>query len=621
MNNQLPPSGDEPISKLETAIQNLETFTNQNELEPFPHVQDLEVRGNLIRPKTSSDVSKTIDLFAALFTKRHQKHTQKRHQVQNALLESIEFLKTHYRIIIKRQHGTEEEQNWAKWAQNTINRYNKLVNKAAEEPKKLGDRVAQFVYRTSGLTVEIRNTRIDIPHEFTVYYKGKQIEGQIPAQEATVNKVSTLLQHQNITLVEPTDRQRVAFQMKAIKSAENLGLPQAICLALTSMMREAPINAISTPVAGNDEAAVAAIISLEQTLTPLPGEEIHIEGAFEHVEKALIPSKPITGSFGVSAKAKQTGFPHPSQHNGWALSHVLIPDYPFSLEFIPLFNAVYKAKGKIAAELLPAGKLNEQAKKLLKIKKEAFDSHAKSLLGYHESLARVIVTSSGQPIEKSERIIADFFEGLKPLKSSYELLTATYHLMNLFFVELPHENLYTEWQEEANPHIIGGNAKSRYEASFKLLDQAIDRSEEEVHRRKQLATHELEKKTLAFILALGPIIGRASHSIILQYLSEKINYRPLPLSLFEQKMQTCLFKQLMEFHEELDLDLDIPYEQALKLIQKRLEDQLRKDISIFKADSTDSVHSSAAKIAHELELYYTSRHFSKTDSGKKIKYE
>lgn len=608
-----PPPHDDPISKLEIAIQNLETFTKENESESFPHVQNLEVHNNQIQSAPTSDAAKTIDLIASLFTKRHQQHKEKRHKVQNTLLESIEYLKTHYRIIIKRQHGTKAEQEWANRARDTINRYNKLINKAGEKPTKLGDRVARFVYKSSGLILgeEICHTKIEFPHEFSVYYKSQKIEGQeIPKQQLTVTKVSSVLEGQKMKHVKPTDKQRDAFLMKAIKSAENVGLPQALCQALNSMMREAPVSATSMPRA-DDEQGAAAIISLEQTLTPLPGEEIHIEGAFEHVEQARIPSTPVPGSFGVSAKARQTGFPHPSQHTGWSLSSVIIPDYPLQLERLPLFETAYKSKGIVASELLPAGKLNEQAKKLLKLKKEAFDINGKQMIKLHESLARCFIKASGSSIEKADTIISDYFDSLSTLHSSFELLTATYHLLNHFFIEIPYEQLYLEWQELSNPAIVSGSLKNRYNACLKVLNKSLDKAEEEVHKRKQFAIHDLEKKTYAFILVIGPIIGAAAHAIILQYLSEKIAYRPIPLSLFEQKIQTCVFKQLLDFHEELSFDLNLPHKEQIVFLQKRLEEQIKKDISILKADSTDALAGKATKIAHELELYYNFRHFSK----------
>lgn len=609
------PDHSDPTQKLEEALQNLETFTKENETSAIPHVQNLEVHDNVLESTQASDAEKTIDLIAAFFTKRHQEHLDKKRKIQNALLKSIEYLKTHYRIIIKKQHGSKEDQEWAYWARDTINKFNKLIHKASQKPKNLKDRAAHFVYKSSGLVLgeEIFSSKIEIPHEFSVYYKSKKVEGQnTPKQELTVTKVSTVLQTQNIKHITPTDKQRDAFLMKAIKAAENVGLPQALCQALNSMMREAPVNATSTPKrSGDKEEGAAAIISLEQTLNPLPGEEIHIEGAFEHVELSRIPSTPVPGSFGVVAKARQTGFPHPSQHTGWSLSHVLIPDYPLQLERIPLFYEAYKTKSKVASELLPAGALNEQAKRLLKLKKEAFDLHGIQMIKLHEVLAKSLVRAAGFSPEVVDETIDAFFYSLKDLHSFFELLTASYHLLNHFFVELPYEHLYMEWQEFANKEIVSGPPKTRYAASLEVLQRSLRKAKEDVQKRMNQATHELEIKTLNFVLLLGPILGAASESIILQYLSEKIGFRPIPLSLFEQKLQTCAFKQLLDFHEELHLDLKGSQDEQLDFLHRRLEDQIKSDIFILKADSTETIESRAAQITHELELYYNFRHFSK----------
>ena len=106
---------------------------------------------------------------------------------------------------------------------------------------------------------------------------------------------------------------------------------------------------------------------------------------------------------------------------------------------------------------------------------------------------------------------------------------------------------------------------------------------------------------------MGGIIGSSSQFIILQYISENIEFAPPMLNTFEQKLQTAVYKQQQEFLEELEMDADLA--QVAKSIRK----QLISDKAIFTAGSFDDLEEKfpAAHIVNELEGYFNARYLSR----------
>ncbi len=160
----------ESLEELKTAIQNLELFANTNEREAIPHAQAMKVVGNTIVSTPLNTLEKTMDLMKSLLPKARKQSRINRLAVQKKLVESIEFLKTHYRVIHKMKKGNETEQAYATWAHHTIDRYNSLIAKAKEAPRSLAERMERFVYKKSGLSLdeEIKKIKIDIPDEFSI---------------------------------------------------------------------------------------------------------------------------------------------------------------------------------------------------------------------------------------------------------------------------------------------------------------------------------------------------------------------------------------------------------------------------------------------------------------------
>lgn len=602
---------------LEEAILNLEQFTQQNESEAFPHVQNLTVKDKSLLPEKKSSLEKTMDLFAAVSSSVRQKHNEKRLQVQNTLMESIDFLKSHYRIINKRKHGTKEEQEWARWAQQTINRYNALLTRSKQAHHSLHERIIQFFYEQSGLSLdkEVTNNKIEIPHEFTVQFdssKDRSGAATLKPQEQTLGKINTLLQHANVATVNPslpTQEEKDAFHMKSIVLAAKSDLPVSLRQYMNAMMRETPIQTnISKPTEEG-----ADIVSLNQTLSPLPGEKIVIKGAFKRDSKSHVLSVPIPESFHVSTKATQTGSPHPSQHTGWALPDVLFPECPHRLDQLPLFTKIYEQKKRIAANLLPSGSMNELAKQLLKLRKRVFELNLKEFLDLHRKLSLSILAASveleGSIHEAAIEEVDHFYQVLESSPLPFEMMTRTYQELNKLFLEMPYENILHEWSEKRNARLKNMDSKALYHACVQIFDESIEKTMEDIGKQIDKTPSEAieDKYMLKYMQEMGPILGKASRAVMLQQLSEKIGFAPPLLNIFEQKLQLCAYLQLMAFHEELQ-DPKVLTEEGLK---KKIEKHLKEEIQLFQSESCEQVAAELTEVVNELEFYYNARHFSR----------
>ena len=619
MDEEKEKSTTDSIQDLESAIQNLEEFANQNEAEAIPNVQNLDVEGDLIIPKSTSGLDKTIDLIGSIFPTSREKHNEKRLQVQKKLLESIDFLKTHYRTINKFKKGSVEQQEWASWAQKTINRYNTLIAKSKIAPHSLKERVVQFFYKHSGLSLdeEIKKVKIDIPHDFSVHFDSAHKAGKPPTHlpENTSEKIVSFLQHTKMTPHKLTKQEEELFLMKTISLGKS-NMPSGLRNTLTSLIREAPIKTtLASPKSHEQsESDSASIISLEQTITAFPGEKITVQGSFKRDARSPVPSVPIPDSFHVSTKSTQTGFPHPSQNTGWSLSNSLIPECPLRLDQLPLFDIIYEKKKKIASALLPEGSLNEKAKLLLKLKTEAFEKQVKTFLDQHQTLSQAIVDSapcSPMVSDQAKEVLKAYFNFLKDREDAYDLLCQTYQVLNALFIDRPYDHLQSEWLEKHNPEIISRDPKASCQACMHILDNELDKSKEEVIAHIKNASGESERIILEYLLSFGQIIGTASKAIILQQLSEKIGFPPLLLNDFEQKIQSCTYKQLLAFQEELEMDTNAQSDVFVAKMQELLQHQLEREIILFKAESCDAITDRATAITHELEFYYNARYYSR----------
>ncbi len=599
-----------PLEDLQAAIENLETFAKLNEGESVPNILDLEVHNDQIIKHPKSKLLKSIDLTYRFFSKfvgpADKRFKEKRAKVQQTLLNSIEFLKNHYRLIGKLQQGSTTDQELASSALKAINRYNTLVQALKENPKNLRKRAARFVYEQTGVSVdkELGEHLILLPHSYSI-----QIGTHSEDQQSTLLKIALLTAPMKHTaLCSEASKQEIdALHMKAITLLKNPGFPSSLRTALGALLKETPVRAVmaaaaSIPAAGDS----AEIILLQQTVSPIPGEEITVQGSFKRNSGLHVPSVPIPNSFQVSTKAFQTGFPHPLQHTGWSLANELIPECPSRLSMLPIFQEVYEKKLLFAKELLPGGQLNDRAKQILKIKKQIIENDSKYYLARYEDLMRAILQAASHAVVTEEAAfpkLERFFNHLQIQAKPLEYFSHTCHLMNAVFLSFPFDRFHELYMDNKQ-HRFAKESKALYQQCLDILEAGCQEALQECGR--QLENNIGEEAAIEFVVSMGTILGDAGKKVILQYISEKLGFSPPLLTNFERIVQICAFKHLLAFQKELLMPAssDMELEGAL---EKSLKKNLHEEIQLFNSAIIES--DLAVKISNELEMYYNSRYF------------
>ncbi len=182
------------------------------------------------------------------------------------------------------------------------------------------------------------------------------------------------------------------------------------------MIREVPI------VLTKNNLLSKCSIAMRQTLSILPGETIELKGEFKRSSIGHSFSVPIQDSFHIVTQSKQTGFPHPSQHHGWALSKALLPQEHL------LTNNLQE----MAGELMPEGCLNRQAKELLKIKKQCFESNVNSFLKLHRELIEALLKMAKLD---SKWVVDQFFTKMINQNNIFQSLSQIHQQINSIYLE------------------------------------------------------------------------------------------------------------------------------------------------------------------------------------------
>ncbi len=207
----------------------------------------------------------------------------------------------------------------------------------------------------------------------------------------------------------PSKHELDAFRMKAITLLKHHEVRFASLTEKLHLLRDMPIEIEKT---SHSKTTVA----MQQTISTLPGETINLKGAFKRYPESHCRSIPIPESFHLATQSNQSGFPHPSQHNGWALSQILLPENPILI----------KKMKEVAQELLPKGSLNIKAKELLKLKQQSFNESLGEFSDLHKKLHQALLMSAD--LDESTQL--HFFESLKKQKNPY-IYVSTIHMQTV----------------------------------------------------------------------------------------------------------------------------------------------------------------------------------------------
>ncbi len=590
----------------EEAIKNIELFTAQNQSSSTLQVERLELTSSgAIIPHKLSNIELIFRLFFSFFS-YSQEHKQRKLKVEQKILESITYLKSHWKVIEKLKEGNEDERNLAQLAAKAINRYNSLIKKVRTPPLSLIDRVFKTLYETSALAVgEDLKTEIDVPKDYSIYLRTSKKEGV----DVTMHKIASFLQEHGMLSSVPTAQEIDFFYMKTITLANRSDLPLDLRKQVIGLMRETPItslienrNEIESPDSHT------SFISLKQTLAPFPGEQITIEGSFKRDALSSVASVPLPETFHVTTQAVQTGYPHPSQHMGWALSKALIPEMPIRKTLLPLFFPLFDEMQALAKKLLPEGSLNRTAKHLLLLKKEAFLDHQATFLALHRHLNHALVERSPYiSTIKTTEAIENYFAGLSDSPAPYERLSKGYDHLNQIFIDIPYKTILKKWEEDES--VFSGEPKERLHTIHSLYDKEINKAEGLLRRELIKSSTKVEKQAIIWAQLLGPHLGYAGKAIVLQYLSEKIGYPPPLMNDFESLIQTSAYRQLIAFIQ----GIEEAHKQTISVetIAAQMEKALKQEIRSFEGKDEDEPEEAAKNIVKELEVYFNIAFFGK----------
>lgn len=580
-----PINSDRPNPNLQKALENLEIFSQQVENELVPNLSHFEVQEGKLLAIPHASLKKTISLaYSNLVLPGMDEHSE----VLNEILHSSDIVKSYLPLIMS-EDGTLEQKGFATYAKKAIERFNQAIDKTKALPPTWQKRIVRFLYQKSGLLMH-RLVKIELPQKASLHIEfphqtSKTNSKPIKINPATVNPAAKRISHLREIMIPAFQVEKQTLELYYMKVIALLERHQLLSNF------EARMIVINKPIQIELDKQ-EQLLTISQTLIPLPGQQIDVSVAFKKDPRTLTFS--IFVSDNLSLKSTQTGFPRSEQHHGWALSEELIPKCLHRPNRLNVFPQLYADTLQIAQELLPNGPLAKKARLFLRLKKQIFNTHKAVFVEYHKKLAIAIAEAAPKAYVPNNFLMHanQFFESLNLQNAPYELLSSTYnHLMQTLIV-LPYTALEREW--------LNGNLRTYDDAQQLLSTEMFATAVREIQEGAEGKT-EVEKCAHHFQVAMQQILAPAIQQLLLQQHSEIIEYAPPLMDLFSKKLQTAVYLQLWEFHSELSLN---PNECDLF---QRLSRLLEDDILLFKANSLGSLNWKAAAVTVELESYYIER--------------
>lgn len=618
--------GEEITHDLRTAISNLKKFAQLNAAEPIPHFFQIDMEEGQLVSHSINPYQKIVGLArcfvtALLSDSVRRSHEQRRDRLQEELLRAIDIIKNSYPLLDKLKEGDPAQRKLAEAAIATIDHFNEVLQGSQSHTPSWGKRFARFLFQRSGLSVDDRlaSQTIELPLTAILECQSPRDtrSGQQPYHRVTANPqsgassvasrrvslVTTTLQGPNQVCLLPTRREIDAFRVKAITMIRNYGFPSTSLSEALKAVRHSPIQSAASETTMGLKGEDATIVTFRQTLEPFPGELLLLEGSFRRDAHSKVASIPIPDSFRLFSRSSQSGFPHPIQHNGWGLCDKLMPICPDAPGQVPLYRTLTVQKRKVAQALLPLGTMLPRAKQLLEMKKELYEAHQDTFLELHHRLAIAIIDAG----DKSSQVpvIDELFRSLDNAPGAVERLAQAYATVCETYVNKPLDSLQSAWLQARNSgDWLAYTPSHRHALARQLFLHASKAAEEEliIDRLPQISP-----QIAAYILLLGSLFREPACDIALQYMSEKISFEPPVLDTFALKLQTNVFRQMMAFLVDLEIDLGPDLEEQRDLIKDRLVLSLEADIACFEACDPVAAGKNVSALARELSAYYTER--------------
>lgn len=342
-----------------------------------------------------------------------------------------------------------------------------------------------------------------------------------------------------------------AITMKMIRKFQELGIP---IKPMLERLRHLPITATNE---------TANVVALSQYICPLPGVSIELKARFQRDSHRTMP---LSFHF-IEGPCRPPRFPHASQHTGWGLSDVCMTAMPHRPDLLPLWSALHKRRVTHANSLTYRDQLL-----LLQKKREECAANSDRFLELHLRLWCAIAPEAQPSIER-------FIDRVSTLPNIYDYLSETNQAVVEAFIKKPYQQAVQARCEQA---LLPGDHKTV--AAF--LEKKTNEVEQDLVERISKAGSDLERTTLDFILKTGIVLKKGIIPIIIQEMSEPLNYPSPPLDAFSRKLQAAAFKQATAFVEG-----------------RCSADELESDLILF----TNEGIGEWAPYADELEAYYASR--------------
>lgn len=367
---------------IDEAIETIDRFVEHHENTPqdvpLLSLENFKLHNGVIRVEELSKLETTLArLMESVSKQKRQAKQHEKKSVRTILLRSIDAIQIALIKFAHSKEGNHKEGNQELEArlQTVAQRYNCIVNRSKIQPTTPFQRVKHYFYKSIGwlLDEEFLENRFHFPAEQRRKYSTALCGN-------TSKKIASLVGETG-----PLKQELELFFAKAHTLLRQQNLPQNILKDALTSIRSHPIE---TSVSSD------ALVSMQLPLSLLPGEELLMVGAFSR-GKAL--SVPIKESFKIIAKATQTGYPHPLQSTGFALTELLLPTLLLRPPLAKKVDRLLKKKQQTADWLMPGGKLNEKAKAQLQIRKELFQKHKEELLPQQKALEHALFGDAGCP--------------------------------------------------------------------------------------------------------------------------------------------------------------------------------------------------------------------------------
>jgi|GEM_PF-3992003 len=475
----------------------------------------------------------------------------------------------------------------------TIAYYNRVLHQARRPPDSLLAAIYRYIVERSGYYPSVESlNEVILPYD--VYHKISDLN---PHAKKIARLTSSTFQSKDISGHEIPQHVMDALRMKVSRSlADHAFNFEAIREAL-NWMKESPIQTLvdtgETPKEGD--------IVLSQQISPIPGEVFKWIGA---VQKFSSPEPKsfqlLPGSFQLTHETRQTGYPYPAQHTGRALSGRLIPT-PLRLEGLEL-EAILRRKNETARSLLPDGVYYWKARQQFKCNRQAFNERADTLLTFHHAQCLEFLKLFKSRVDLTQ--IDLFFRVARQEADPFTFFSQTFEKLNRVLIENPFEFVQDAWLERRFTKLHDESAHVRFEATRSLLHSTMAETIASLEGQKLEETHPSEKARLGFLLSFGLLYARFVEPILLQELSEKINFKSPILDDACRKIQALAFHELLQFLDELEKAPKLSQDEWVAQTQEKLEKRLKEDTCILRTSHFEDLNPQIVSLIEEVQTYY-----------------